>query len=1051
MQFDAGSSQTGSAFHAIRQTAKKIQRRMRLIEPLVYRRRMPLPPFGDAAGRTISPGDCWAGPDQDFTLAARFRVPPGWEGGALALHLPLGEVGDFSHPEALAYLDDAPLAACDRHHQEIPLPAACADGAEHRLTLRGWSGWMDGDPYRRLVMRECALVQIDQPTRDFLALARVALGAAAALHEDDPTRAHLYTALDQAFKVLDTSHHAVGVGLAPTLAPTQASGFYTTLPAATAILQGGVERAGPPLGVEITAAGHAHLDVAWLWPLAQTRRKAGRTFRNALSLMEQFPEFHFSQSQPQLYDFVRQDDPALFEEIERRVREGRWELLGPTWVEMDCNLSGPESLARQFLLGIDFFRRYFGDAPISPVLWLPDVFGYAWNLPQLIRESGMEYFFTTKLGWNQYNRLPYDSFWWQGLDGTQVLTHFGVTPYSGAYTSTYNSDASPAQTLGTWHNFQQKDSGPPGLTPPLLLVYGHGDGGGGPTREMVENVRLMGEFPGLPRVRAGRVDEFFRRLEETVAARLPVWNGELYLENHRGTYTTQGRNKRANRKSEFLLHDAEFLAALAAETVSANDYPHADLRRAWELLCLNQFHDILPGSSIGPVYAESLRQYEEVQAIAARVRDDALAAIVGQIGNLPHLLLVNPTPFPRRDPAFWPGGEPSAGITCQAVAGGLLLDGGELPPYSVTPIPLDGLRQSQPALEPPSARLEPTPVLENDFLRAELNGAGDITRIYDKRAGRELLPPDAVANQFQAFEDRPLNPDAWDVDIFFDDKMWLAEPAESVRVVERGPLRATLEVKRRILNSEYVQRISLTHAGPRLDFETVIQWRERHVLLKVAFPVDVLAPTATHEIPWGNVERPTHRNTSWDWAQFETPAQKWVDLSEGGYGVSLLNDCKYGHDISGNVIRLSLLRSPTTPDPQADAGEHRFAYSLLPHTGRWDERTVAAAYALNDPIIVWEGAGRVREQFTLVSVDSPNVVIETVKRAEDGRGLILRLYESQRRRGPVTLTAGFPLAAAWRTNLLEDDQTPLTCDGNRVTVYVKPYQILTLRIVKRQT
>ncbi|RLC96603.1 MAG: alpha-mannosidase [Chloroflexi bacterium] len=1078
MQFSAVPDKSGIASHDIRHTSRKVHHRLRLIEPLIYRRRQPLPCFrylklenprvdppvspnvDDKDWQVIQWGSYWGEFNADFVLRTRFQSPPGWSADApTALYLPIGKAGDFSHPEALVYLDGVPYAACDRHHQEILLPNRYCDGAPHLLTLHGWAGSLGDDPAARLLMRECALVQIDQPTRDLVTLARVALGVADALDEHDPARAHLYTALDEAFNTLDTRE------------PFD-DRFYESVPAAAEILQDGVELAGPPLGVEITAVGHAHLDVAWLWTLGQTRRKAGRTFYNVIRLMEQFPEFRFSQSQPQLYDFVRQDYPVLFEEIERRVREGRWELLGPTWVEMDCNLTGPESLARQFLLGRDFFHRYFGDASISPVLWLPDVFGYAWNLPQLIREAGLEYFFTTKLGWNQYNRLPYDSFWWQGLDGTRVLTHFGVTPYGGAYVGTYNSDASPWQTLGTWRNFQQKDAGPPGVAPPLLLVYGYGDGGGGPTREMVENIRTMAEFPAMPRVMCGKVGDFFHHLKETVGERLPTWNGELYLENHRGTYTTQSRNKRANRKSEFLLHDAEFLAALAGLLNPDYRYPYADLRRAWELVCLNQFHDIIPGSSIGPVYTESLRQYEEVQAIAARVRDDALAAITSGAStqvdsrlqparddlSRQHLLLVNPTPFPRRDPAFWPNGKRIGNLPCQQVEGGLLLDGGELPPYSVTPLPVDTEEYEQPRADSVCvARVDPYPILENDFLRVELNDAGDITRIYDKRAGREVLPVDAIANQFQAFEDRPLNPDAWDVDIFFDDKMWLADPAESVRVVERGPLRATLEITRRILNSDYVQRISLTHNSPRLDFETVIQWRERHVLLKVAFPVDVLAPTATYEIQWGNVERPTHRNTSWDWARFETPAQKWVDLSEGGYGVSLLNDCKYGHDIRGNVIRLSLLRSPTNPDPQADAGEHRFAYSLLPHTGRWDERTVGAAYALNDPIIVWEvgahprGCPLPRPQMTFVSVDRPNVVIETIKRAEDGRGIILRLYESQRRRGPVTLTTGFPLAAAWRTNLLEENQEPLPCDDDRVTVYIKPYQILTLRILKRET
>ncbi len=333
----------------------------------------------------------------------------------------------------------------------------------------------------------------------------------------------------------------------------------------------------------------------------------------------------------------------------------------------------------------------------------------------------------------------------------------------------------------------------------------------------------------------------------------------------------------------------------------------------------------------------------------------------------------------------------------------------------------------------------------------ELNDAGDITRIYDKINDREVLSAGAVANQFQAFEDRPINPDAWDIDIFYDDKMWLAKPAESVRVVERGPLRAAVEIRRRVLNSEYTQRISLAYNSPRLDFDTTIQWRERHILLKVAFPVDVLAPYATYEIQWGNIQRPTHRNTSWDWARFESCAQKWVDLSEGDYGVSLLNDCKYGHDIRDNVIRLSLLRGTTNPDPRADLGEHRFAYSLFPHAGSWDERTVAAAYALNDPHIIWrashETALLTQRPSSFISVDAPNVIIETVKRAEDGQGIIVRLYESQRRRGKVTLTTAFPLATAWRANLLEENQEQLDCAGNRVTVYVKPYQIITLRLL----
>ncbi|MFN3335374.1 MAG: alpha-mannosidase, partial [Caldilinea sp.] len=424
--------------------------------------------------------------------------------------------------------------------------------------------------------------------------------------------------------------------------------FYASVPAAHAALKAGIAKAGPALDVEVIGTGHAHIDVAWLWTLGITRQKAGRTFHTVLRLMEQFPEYHFTQSQPQLYDYVRQDYPQLFEDMKARIAEGRWETIGGMWVEADCNLSGPESLARQFLLGRSFFRKHFGAEAETPVLWLPDVFGYAWNLPQLIKEAGLEYFFTIKIGWSQYNRLPYDSFWWQGLDGTKVLTHFSTTPDFGAYASTYNAMATPAQNLGTWQNFQQKE-----LQQALLMAFGYGDGGGGPTREMLENIREMGDFPGLPRMRNGSVKEFYEKLEAESGDRLPTWNGELYLELHRGTYTTQSRNKRANRKSEFLLHDAEFLATLAS-LCGDYVYPQATLNKAWELVCLNQFHDIIPGSSIAPVYVESQAQYAEIRKMAEGVIDEAVAALTpaGAYG-----VIVNPSSFPRNDLAFLPGAQ----------------------------------------------------------------------------------------------------------------------------------------------------------------------------------------------------------------------------------------------------------------------------------------------------------------------------------------------------------------------------------------------------------
>jgi alpha-mannosidase len=1045
--------------HKIYWTAEKIKQRLNLIEPLVYRRQLDLAPFryltlegpletppvgldvNDKNWSRIEPDTYWGSWMTDFALRTRFQVPSDWEPGRpAALSLPLGEAGDFSHPEAMAYIDGIPYAACDRHHQEILLPDQWRDGQSHLLALHGWTGlggFRSGTPGSKLFMRPCAVVQIDEPTRNFVATARVALGVAASLEENSPAKGALLNALDEAFKVLDT-REPFGDDL------------YKSVCQAHECLLAGIRQAGPPLKASITATGHAHIDVAWLWTLGQTRRKAGRTFHNVLRLMEEFPDYHFTQSQPQLYSYVKKDYPELFKAIKQRVAEKRWEPIGGMWVEADCNLSGSESLARQFLLGRTFFREHFGPQAESPVLWLPDVFGYAWALPQLIKQAGLDYFFTIKIGWSQYNRLPYDSFWWQGLDGTRVLTHFSTTPDAGSsFASTYNAKASPDQALGTWANFQQKEQ-----QTNLLMAFGYGDGGGGPTREMLENLQEMAAFPATPRMHQTNVAGFFRRLEAEAGDRLPTWNGELYLELHRGTYTTQSRNKRANRQSEFRLHDAEFLAAWAALLDADYLYPGASLRQAWELVCLNQFHDIIPGSSITPVYVESLQQYGEVRKAATAVRDKALAVITGKLRG--DVIIANPTSFARQDMAFWAGhlldglhlqGAGGTVVYSQSTPDGVWIDPGTLPPYSAVALTVvDG----QPARPPSNLTATPT-LLENDHLRVELDDSGDITRIYDKDNQREVLPPGCITGQFQAFEDRPMNWDAWDVDIFFEDKRWLADPASSVQVVEAGPLRATLEIERRILNSTYVQRISLTHNSARLDFETDIDWRERHILLKAAFPVDILAPYATYEIQWGNVQRPTHRNTSWDWARFETCAQKWVDLSEGDYGVSLLNDCKYGHDIKDNVIRISLLRSPTMPDPTADQGKHQFAYSLLPHAGPWDETTISAAYALNDPLIVAPGhkteAGDAVHLPSLVAADRPNIVIETVKQAEDGLGLIVRLYESRRQRGLVTLTTAFNLAEAWRTNLLEENQEPLKQAENQVSLFIKPYEIVTVRLI----
>ena len=1070
--------------HQARRTIDKVRSRLSLIEQKVYARRAPIEPFQFRALESpavvplieepiderfvmIPWSTPWGRPRLDFVLRGRFTVPPGWSAdGPIALHLPLGIAGDFSHPEALVYIDGEPDAGCDRHHREVRLSDRWCDGDSHELALHGWTGGTTAgsgvalEQVAPLVMGTCSIVQIDQPTRDLHALARVALGVVEELGDVDPIRTGLLAALDEALLVLDT-REPLG------------NDFYASVPRALHAVRQAVAACGPAANVDVTASGHAHIDVAWLWPVAQTRRKAGRTFHNAIRLMDEFSDFYFTQSQPQLYDYVRSDYPDLFESIKKRVAEGRWEPIGGMWVEADCNITGAEALVRQFLLGRTFFREQFGTE--SPVLWLPDVFGYAWQLPQLVKSAGLEFFFTTKISWNLYNRLPYDSFWWQGLDGTRVLTHFSPTPSTDdGHWSTYNAKAWPADVFGTWKNYLHSDAAAAGRTAPVLMSYGWGDGGGGPTREMVENLAVMADFPGTPRVARGRAADFFVELDRRCGTRLPTWNGELYLEYHQGTYTTHGDVKRANRRCEIALHDAELLAAWATVAAAA-DYPAERLDEAWKLLCLNQFHDILPGSSIAEVYVDAAKDHARIASIAAQIIDDAVAALstLWQAGT--RYVAINPTPFggrlrapiptsPTRETSYV---DVRSGfeLAQQAIDGGTLVEI-EADAYGVVEI---GERLTT-APTPEGARSPATEssgsglvwatnagdgfVLENEILRVELSEGGEITRLLDKEHDREVVKPSRPANVFQAFEDRPIEFDAWNIDLFINDRQWSAEPGEGATIIEDGPVRASIEFRRRLGASTITQRVRLCRHDRRIDFATSVDWQERHTMLKVAFPVGVLAQVATYEIQWGNVARSTHTNSSWDWAQHETCAHKWVDLSEGDYGVSLLNDCKYGHDVKADVLRLTLLRSTTSPDADADRGRHEFTYSLFAHADDWRNGTVAAAYHLNDQVIVRPVAERrtradARTVAPLVAVDQPNVVIETVKRAEDGNGIVIRLYEHHRCRRRVAVTAGFPIAHAERCNLLEEPLEDESCllEDNMVSFEIMPYQIVTLRLI----
>lgn len=1028
-------------------TARKIEARLRELAPLRYRdpRRVDawtiLPSAGTEAvgerppageGRPFTIGEEWGGDDAWAWLSAPVSVPADWTGRPVLLRLQFGD-GGRSGVEGLVHLDGHPYQGLDQNHDEIFLPHG-APGRDFAVQIRIWAGLERGRRSARTRMTRAELSWLDETVDDLYFTARAMLETASALGEASPVASLIWSALERAFLVLDWSDPA-------------GAAFYASASRARDILAGELAKI-PPLKepVTISVVGHTHIDVAWLWRLAHTREKAARSFATVLRLMERFPEYIFLQSQPQLYGYILGDYPDLFDELKARVGEGRWEADGAMWLEADTNLPSGESLVRQILFGTRFFEQQFGTR--TTVLWLPDVFGYSWALPQILRRSGIETFCTTKISWNQFNRLPHDTFWWRGIDGSTILAHFLTTPEPADWNradrwfATYNGRITPGTVLGSWRNYRDKE-----VNRDLLIAYGFGDGGGGVTREMLEMRRRLDRMPGLPSVKPERVDRYFERLHDTVAASdqyVHTWDGELYLEFHRGTYTSQAQQKRGNRKLELSLRDAEWANVTAALVAGepAREGQEA-LNQAWEILLRNQFHDIIPGSSIHSVYADSRKEYRDAFGITATVAERAGAALGAGAG----LTVLNSAAWPRsgivRLPLESPRGFSAPGgisLETQVVGDERWVAVPEVPPMGWLTL----------SAETDAGAGGPSPFAIRDgrlttpFYELEWDSAGQWTRLYDRRARREVLVPGERGNVFQVFEDKPMNFDAWDIDIFYQQKREDVSDCVEVRVVSDGPLAAVLRFRWRFRKSMITQDLTLYRDHGRIDCVTRVDWHERQKLLKVAFPVDVRATEATYDIQFGNVRRPTHWNTSWDWARFEVVGHQWADLSEHGYGVSLANDCKYGYDIRGNIMRLSLIKSAIDPDPEADQGEHRFIYALIPHQGGWaDGGTVPSAWDLNAPLFTAPVRAQ-RPRFSLIRVDGEGIQVDAVKWAEDADAVILRIHEYRGGRTEFAITSDLAIQSWQETDLRE---RPLgTLQGGPLQGELAPYEIRTYRI-----
>ncbi|MGW1781142.1 alpha-mannosidase [Streptomyces sp. NPDC002143] len=993
-------------------------------------------PFAEAAAAAYKPfamDTPWGPPWGTTWFRMRGQVPDEWAGKRVEAVIDLGFVGDWpgNQAEALVHLTDGtPLKAVNPLNQYVPIgnPATGGESIDYLVeaasnpdilandfsapTLLGDVQTAGDRPL--YTFRRADIAVLDEQVWHLDLDLQVLRELMVHLGEHEPRRHEIMHALDRAMDALDLddvsgSAAAVREVLAPVLARPAHASAHT-----------------------VSGVGHAHIDSAWLWPIRETKRKTSRTFSNVTSLADEYDDFIFACSQAQQYEWVRDNYPQVWARIQESVRRGQWAPVGGMWVESDGNLPGGEAIARQLVHGKRFFIEHFGIE--TKGVWLPDSFGYNAAYPQLAKLAGNDWFLTQKISWNQTNKFPHHTFWWEGIDGTRIFTHFPPV-------DTYNARFSGEEMDRAVRNYSEKGGGTRSLAP-----FGWGDGGGGPTREIMERARRLADLEGSPKVVVEHPDTFFAKAREEYPD-APVWVGELYLELHRATYTTQARTKQGNRRSEHLLREAELWATTAALHAPGYAYPYEKLDRLWKTVLLHQFHDILPGSSIAWVHREAEAEYARVAQELEVLTAEAVAALGGGSAGEGRsgdgaARVFNTSPFDRAEVVRTPEGAPAYV---------------EVPASGSAPLAgaADGAQPPQPVTV--SGR-----VLDNGLVRVQIAEDGTLSSVYDLRANREVLADQG--NLLRLHTDLPNYWDAWDIDKHYQNRYTdLLEP-DAVTVVEEDPLVGAIRITRSFgKGSTITQTVTLRAGSPRIDFETDIDWHEAEKILKAAFPVDIRAPHSSAEIQFGHIQRPTHTNTSWEAARFEVSGHRWVHIGEPGYGVAVINDSTYGHDVSRTVredggttttVRLSLVRAPRIPDPEADQGRHRFNYALLP--GASIEDAVAEGYALNLPLRVAnvaDAADAVHAPEPIVSVDGDGITVEAVKLADDESGdVVVRLYESRGGRAAGALRTSFPLAGAQITDLLERPLEPVVvAEDGGVDIALRPFQILTLRLERAAT
>uniref|UniRef100_A0A8C3LKI4 Alpha-mannosidase 2C1 n=1 Tax=Chrysolophus pictus TaxID=9089 RepID=A0A8C3LKI4_CHRPC len=980
-------------------------------------------PYSEAVVQEFRPakvGDTFGPTWETCWFRVELSIPPAWAGQEV--HFVWESDG-----EGMVWRDAQPVQGLTKEGEKTSyiLTSSLKETEPHSLTLyvelacNGLFGAGKGsmiappDPDRKFTLSKAELVVFNRDVYELLVDLEILLDMAQLLGEENQRSFQALYAANQIVNVCDVKDPS-------------------TFPAAQELAAAIFSQRNGESQHTIHAMGHCHIDSAWLWPYEETIRKCARSWVTVIRLMEHNPELTFACSQAQQFEWVRSWYPGLYAQIQDYVAKGQFIPVGGTWVEMDGNLPSGESMVRQFLQGQRFFQQQFGQ--ICSEFWLPDTFGYSAQLPQLMCGCGIKRFLTQKLSWNLVNTFPHHTFFWEGIDGSRVLTHFPPG-------DSYGMHGRVEEMLKTVKNNRDK-----GRVNHSAVLFGFGDGGGGPTQNMLDRMKRMSDTDGLPRIQFSTPDHFFSVLEKE-SSQLCTWVGELFLELHNGTYTTQAQIKKGNRECERILHDVEVLSTLAVAQSGTFQYPASQLQQLWRLLLLNQFHDVLPGSCIQLVVRDALKYYAEIRRAGTRLQEEAVQSLCGELlqlksGGAESTLVLNTLPWERTEviSRTEPDGTEALALVTAPSMGYAVVRESLLPPQPVVVI-----KQEDGSI-----------TMKNGLIAVCLDAMGRLTSLRLMNSERESVAEGCRANQFAIFDDVPLYWDAWDVmDYHLETRKPVTTLLKPLEITLAGGLRGSTSFSLQVgESSTLTQEIILDAMCPYICFKTQVDWKESHKFLKVEFPVQVRSTNATYEIQFGHLQRPTHWNTSWDWARFEVWAHKWMDLSEHGFGVAVLNDCKYGASAHRNVLSLSLLRAPKSPDASADIAHHQFTYAVMPHQGSFqDAGVIQCAYNLNFPLHTVPASSAPSPAWSAFSLSSPAVVLETVKQAEDRpEAVVVRLYEAHGSTVVTWLQTSLPIKEAMLCDLLErptaKGHLPLEQQGMKLSF--TPFQVLSILLVLRQ-